>query len=93
MKIALGRSVPDGHTRWGEMTYKLEPGLSRITSPVRLIFPEGAEEYRSGLEACEAEFDKKWRVVELRVAGDVVEIRLTEMDVPAVNPIGEETFF
>ena len=48
------------------MTYKLEPGLSRITSPVRLIFPERTEEYENGTEACDAEFDKKWRVVELR---------------------------
>lgn len=93
MKIALGRSVPDGHTRWGEMTYKLESGLSRITSPVRLIFPEGSEEYENGKEAADDLFDKKWRVVELRARENVVEIRLIEMDVPMVNPIGEETFF
>ena len=81
-------------TRGGEnMTYKLEPGLSRITSPVRLIFPEGSEEYSSGLAATEAEFDRKWRVVELRAVENVIEVVLEQMDVPAVNPIGEETFF
>ena len=45
------------------------------------------------MAATEGEFDKKWRVVELRAAGDIVEIRLTEMDMPTVNAIGEETFF
>ena len=75
------------------LTYKLEPGLSRITSPVRLIFPERSEDYSSGLAATEAEFDKKWRVVELRARDDVIEVILEQMDVPYVNPIGEETFF
>lgn len=82
------------------MTYKLEPGLSRITSPVRLIFPaEGKngdsrqEEYENGLAATETEFDKKWRVVELRADGGVIEVVLEQMDVPCVNLIGEETFF
>lgn len=40
-------------------------------------------------ELAESEFDKKWRVVELRVAGVTVE----ESDAPMGNPIGEETFF
>ena len=69
------------------MTYKLEPGLSRITSPVRLMFPEGSEEYSSGLEVCEAEFDKKWRVVELRADSGTVEVVVEESDVPAVNAV------
>ena len=84
----------------GGLTYKLEPGLSRITSPVRLVFPaEGKngdgrrEEYDSGLAVTEAEFDKKWRVVEMRARDDVIEVILEQMDVPYVNPIGEETFF
>ena len=77
----------------GGLTYKLEPGLSRITSPVRLIFPERAEEYENGKEAVDDLFDKKWRVVELRARENVVEVVVEEMDVPAVNAIGEETFF
>ena len=40
-------------------------------------------------ELVEAEFDKKWRVVELWADGETVE----ESDVPMVNSIGEETFF
>ena len=75
------------------MIYKLEPGLARITSPVRLIMGGEVRYYSSGLAATEAEFDKKWKVTEIRAAGDVVEVSLIDMDVPAVNPIGEETFF
>ena len=76
------------------MTYKLEPCLSRITSSVHLILPTGEiKEYRDGKAATEAVFDKRWKVMELRAAGDVVEVSVIEMDAPIVNPIGEETFF
>lgn len=77
----------------GGLTYKLEPGLARITSPVRLIMSGEIKEFESGLAATEAEFDKKWRVVELRARDDVIEVILEQMGVPYVNPIGEETFF
>ena len=76
------------------MTYKLEPGLARITSLVCLLFPSGKKmEFENGEMACKAVFDKRWRVTEIRAAGDVVEIKVEEMGVPSVNPIGEETFF
>jgi len=77
-----------------KLTYKLEPGLARITSPVCLLFPSGEKmEFENGEMACEAVFDKRWRVTEMRAAGDAIEIKLEEMRVPEVNPIGEETFF
>ncbi len=73
------------------MTYKLEPGLSRITSRLVLIFPDGGKkEYENGAVACAAVFDKRWRVTEIRAAGNTIEIRVEEMDMP-MN--GEETFF
>ena len=76
------------------MTYKLEPGLSRITSSVHLILPTGEiKEYRDGKAATEAVFDKRWKVTEIRAAGDVIEVVVEEAVVPDVNPIGEETFF
>ena len=76
------------------MTYKLEPGLARVTSPVFLLFPSGEKmEFESGEKACEAVFDKRWKVTEMRVAGDAIEVKLEEMKVPEVNPIEEETFF
>ena len=77
----------------GGLTYKLEPGLTRITSPVRLVMKDEVREFESGLAATEAEFDKKWKVTEIRAAGDVVEVSVIETDVPYVKPIGEETFF
>ena len=75
------------------MTYKLEPGLSRITSPVRLLMKDEVREFESGLAVTEAEFDKKWRVIELRAQDGVIEVVVEESDAPIVNPIGEETFF
>ena len=55
------------------MTYKLEPCLSRITSSVHLILPTGEiKEYRDGKAATEAVFDKRWKVTELRAAGDAM---------------------
>ena len=71
------------------MTYKLEPGLSRITSPIKLIFPDHTESYSSGAEVCRAVFDHKYVVREIRAAGDTIEIRVEEMEMPG----GEETFF
>ena len=50
-------------------------------------------EFENGEMACEAVFDKKRKVTELRAAGDAIEIKVEEMGVPSVNPIGEETFF
>lgn len=38
-------------------------------------------------------FDRNYRVTEIWAAGDRIEIRLEEVAFPAVNAIGEETFF
>ena len=77
------------------MTYKLEPGLSRVTSPVRLVFPTGEKkDYESGAEVTDAVFNQRYRVVEIRARGDVVEVVLDNVDAPSVNWTGEEqTFF
>ena len=76
------------------MTYKLEPGLGRITSPVRLVFPDGREKmFKSGMAATEAGFDRKLRIVEIKARDGIIEVVVEEMDVPVVNAIGEETFF
>lgn len=76
------------------MTYKLEPGLGRIMSPILLRFPDGAKkEYKSGKELCEMAFDRNYRVTESRAVGDRIEIRVETVAAPEINPIGEETFF
>ena len=76
------------------MTYKLEPGLGRIMSPILLCFPDGhTASFSSGEEACEIAFDRNYRVTEIWAAGDRIEIRLEEKAVPEINTVGEETFF
>ena len=76
------------------MTFKLEPGLARITSPIILLFPDHTtRRFSSGEDVCKAVFDKRWKVTEIRATGDVVEIRVEPMKVPEVNAVGEETFF
>ena len=73
------------------MTYKLEPGLSRITSPIKLHLPgREIKEFENGAAICSDVFDHRYVVVEIRAAGDTIEIRLEEMEMP-MN--GEETFF
>ena len=74
------------------MTYKIEPGLGRIMSPVVLLFPDGhTANYSFGEEVCETVFDRKYRVVEMRSVENAVEIRVEEMAVPEINAVGEET--
>jgi len=76
------------------MTYKLNPAIAKISSPVTLFFPSGVRhEYSSGTAVAEQAFNERYRVTEIRATGDVVEINLELMTVPEVNAIGEETFF
>ena len=76
------------------MTYKLEPGLGRIMSPILLRFPDGhTANYSSGEELMGQVFDRKYRVVEMRAVENTVEIKLEPITTPIINPIGEETFF
>ena len=72
------------------MTYKLEPGVSRITSPIKLHLPGGEiKEFENGIEACRAVFDHRYVVWEIRAVENVVVVKLEEAEV--LN--GEESFF
>ena len=76
------------------MTYKLNPELRLITSPVVLIFPGGARhEYSSGTAVAEKTFNERYRVTEIRAVESVIEIQLEPIITPVINAIGEETFF
>lgn len=76
------------------MTYKLNPELQLITSPVTLIFPNGARHsYTSGAAVAEKTFNERYRVTEIRAVENTVEINLEPMTTPVINAIGEETFF
>ena len=70
------------------MTYKLEPGLSRITSPIKLRLPGGKiKEFENGAAACAAVFDHRYVVREIRAVDGTVEITLKESAEP------NESFF
>lgn len=76
------------------MTYKLNPAIAKITSPVTLIFPNGTQHsYASGAAVAEKTFNERYRVTEIRAAGGVIEISLEPIITPVINAIGEETFF
>lgn len=70
-------------TRGRKMTYKLEPSLARISSPVILILPGGEKkEYENGTEVCRAVFKHRYRVVEVRAIENKIKISLEESDEP-----------
>lgn len=67
------------------MTFKLEPGLARITSPITLHYPDHTtRRFSSGEELAGTAFDKRWKVTEIKVEEAVV---------PEINAVGEETIF
>ena len=77
------------------MTYKLNPEIGKISSPIKLFLPDGRElMFSSGAEAMEAVFEKQLVVDEIAAVDSVVEIRLSESCSVSVNWVGEEqTFF
>ena len=77
------------------MTYKLNPEIGKIQSPVVIIFPGGERrEYIDGAAVAEDVFDKGFIVESLRAVENTVEIKLTEPQTMASTWIGEEqTFF
>ena len=77
------------------MTYKLNPAIGKIESPVILFLPSGERrEYQNGTEVTEDVFDHKYLIESLWAVGDTVEIVLTEMQAGLSTWIGEEqTFF
>ena len=50
------------------MTYKLNPELRKILSPIVLIFPDGTkQQYESGKAAADDVFDHKYLISTLRL--------------------------
>lgn len=73
------------------MTYKLNPAIEKITSPVSLLLPDGTrQDYKSGKLVCEAVYDQRYTVKEIRAVENTVELTLEEMTVPMIQSIGEE---
>lgn len=75
------------------MTYKLNPEVKKITSPIIIKF-DGSEEvlsYEDGAALAEADFEKNYLIDSVSAKDSSIEITLRENDkVNVVNWVGEE---
>ena len=74
------------------MTYKLNPAIGKIESPVILCLPSGEKrEYQNGAAVVEDVFDRRFLIESLRAVGDTVEVVLSEnTEMNSSTWIGEE---
>lgn len=75
------------------MTYKLNPELRKIRSPVILIFPDSTEKnFESRSEIANAVFDKRYVITEITAEDSNIKLKLMEQQDKraVVNWIGEE---
>ena len=60
-----------------KMTYKLNPEIRKITSPVELIFPDGEKRlFENGADVCSDVFEDRYVVKEIKAVDATVEIYL-----------------
>lgn len=72
------------------MTYKLNPIIERIQSPVRLLLPDGERrDYGSGTATCKDTFTRNYQIKTITADKGTVVIELVEADNPATTWIGE----
>ena len=72
------------------MTYKLNPEIRKILSPVVLVFPDRTkQQYEDGNTAADAVFDRKYVISTLQAVDDIVELKLVEQEAPNMNWSGE----
>lgn len=79
-----------------DMTYKLNPVIRKIISPIVLIFPDGTkQQYEGGKAAADAVFGHKYVISTMHAVNDFIELKLVEQEAPIMNWSGEEpsTFF
>lgn len=65
------------------MTYKLNPTIAKIASPITLVVDGERMEFENGKAAAEATFGCRYAVASIRAVGDMVEIELEQL--PAVD--------
>ena len=77
------------------MTYRLNPALKRIVSPVVLLFPDGSrKEYENGESVVEDSFTMKYQIESVLAVNNRIEIKMKIADQFYVNWTGEkQTFF
>lgn len=75
------------------MTYKLNPEVKKITSPITIKF-DGSDSvlnFANGVALAEADFDKNYLIDSISAKDNSIEITIRENDmVNVVNWIGEE---
>lgn len=72
------------------MTYKLNPEIQKINSPIVLAFPDGTKQQReSGKAAADAVFDHKYVISTMHAVNDFIELKLVEQEAPKMNWSGE----
>ena len=78
-----------------ELTYKLNPNLEKILSPVIVLFPDGSrQDYKDGSDLVSAVFENKYIISTIQAVKDAVQIELDESSTSSTGWIGEEqTFF
>ena len=77
------------------MTYKLEPWITRIVSPVEVVLPDVTrKKYINGSAAGADIFDRHYVVEKIEALGGEIVLTLKEVEVAGSTWIGEEqTFF
>ncbi|MBQ9360943.1 MAG: hypothetical protein IJT96_07885 [Lachnospiraceae bacterium] len=63
------------------MTYKLNPEIEKIISPVVVTDGKNRWEFANGRKAEEAVFDKQYNITSYRAMGDTVEVSVEEFRV------------
>ena len=72
------------------MTYKLNPVIRKIASPIMLVFPDGTKQQcESGKAAADAVFDHKYVISTMHAVNDAIELKLVEQEAPIMNWSGE----
>ena len=76
------------------MTFKLNPIIEKIESPVVIRRPGGAtRQYKDGKDASADTFDKNYQIKAIHASDSTVVIEMVEVDVPVVNWTGEKQSF
>ena len=73
------------------MTYKLEPWITRIVSPVEVVILDGTrKKYINGIVAAADIFDRHYVVEKIEALGGVIVLTLKEVEVAESTWVGEE---
>lgn len=73
------------------MTYKLDPSVSKITSPILLIYDGYEKVFENGKQLADADFDKYYLIDNISIKDDMIAVKLKENDrINDTNWCGEE---